>query len=117
MSVSRVKSQLKMPSPYDLIPVFSLVMDILWIYAWQIGLTHLQQLSMEKPSINFISYIVFSVGTYAFTRFLLTGREVDGIPFEELAEITGKSSESLRTRVSRLKEQLRTVFAQQNQTE
>jgi RNA polymerase sigma-70 factor (ECF subfamily) len=50
-------------------------------------------------------------------RFLLISREVEGIPFEELAEITGKSSESLRTRLSRLKEQLRTVFAQQNQTE
>jgi len=50
-------------------------------------------------------------------RFLLTSREVEGIPFEELAEITGKTSESLRTRISRLKEQLRTVFAQQNQTD
>ena len=63
-----------MPSPYDLIPVFSLVMDILWIYAWQIGLTHLQQLNLEIPPINFISYIIFSVGTYTFTRLLVAGR-------------------------------------------
>jgi RNA polymerase sigma-70 factor (ECF subfamily) len=50
-------------------------------------------------------------------RFLLTSREIEGIPFEELAEITGKSSESLRTRLSRLKEQVRTVFTQQYQTD
>jgi len=50
-------------------------------------------------------------------RFLLTSREIEGIPFEELAEITGKSSESLRTRLSRLKEQLRTVFTQQYQAD
>jgi DNA-directed RNA polymerase specialized sigma24 family protein len=42
---------------------------------------------------------------------------MEGVTFEELALITGKSSASLRTRISRLKEQLRTVFAQQNPME
>jgi RNA polymerase sigma-70 factor, ECF subfamily len=45
-------------------------------------------------------------------RFLITSREVEGIPFEELAQITGRSSQSLRTQVSRLKEKLRTTFEQ-----
>jgi RNA polymerase sigma-70 factor, ECF subfamily len=45
-------------------------------------------------------------------RFLITSREVDGMPFEELARIVGRSSESLRTQVSRLKEKLRTMFEQ-----
>jgi RNA polymerase sigma-70 factor, ECF subfamily len=45
-------------------------------------------------------------------RFLITSREVEGIPFDELARITGRSSESLRTQVSRLKEKLRDMFMQ-----
>ncbi len=47
-------------------------------------------------------------------RFLLTSREVEGIPFEDLAEITGKSSESLRTQVSRVKDKLRASFERLN---
>jgi RNA polymerase sigma-70 factor (ECF subfamily) len=47
-------------------------------------------------------------------RFLITSREVEGIPFEELAEITGRSSESLRTQISRLKERLRSMYEQLN---
>ena len=43
-------------------------------------------------------------------RFLLTSREAEGIPFEELAAIMGRSSESLRTQVSRMKEKLREMF-------
>ena len=43
-------------------------------------------------------------------RFLITSREVDGIPFDDLARIMGRSSESLRTQVSRLKEKLRDMF-------
>ena len=43
-------------------------------------------------------------------RFLLTSREVEGVPFEELALITGRRSESLRTQVSRMKENLRDMF-------
>ncbi len=43
-------------------------------------------------------------------RFLLTSREVEGIPFEEIAVIVGKSSESLRTQMSRMKEKLRDMF-------
>jgi len=43
-------------------------------------------------------------------RFLLTSREVEGIPFEELAGIVGRSSESLRTQMSRMKEKLRDMF-------
>jgi len=40
-------------------------------------------------------------------RFILTSREIEGITFEELSEITGKSSEALRTKVSRIKGLLR----------
>ena len=40
-------------------------------------------------------------------RFLLVAREVDGVPFEELADITGRSAGSLRTQVSRLRSTLR----------
>jgi len=40
-------------------------------------------------------------------RFLLVAREVDGVPFEELARITGRSAGSLRTQVSRMKNALR----------
>jgi RNA polymerase sigma-70 factor (ECF subfamily) len=40
-------------------------------------------------------------------RFILTGREIEGLTFEELSEITGKSSEALRTKVSRIKGLLR----------
>ena len=36
-------------------------------------------------------------------RFLLVAREVDGLSFEEIAEISGKTSASLRTRMSRIK--------------
>jgi RNA polymerase sigma factor (sigma-70 family) len=43
-------------------------------------------------------------------RFLLTSREVEGIPFEELSLIVGRSSESLRTQMSRMKEKLRDMF-------
>jgi RNA polymerase sigma-70 factor, ECF subfamily len=45
-------------------------------------------------------------------RFLITSREVEGIPFDELARMTGRSSESLRTQVSRLKERLRATYVQ-----
>jgi RNA polymerase sigma-70 factor, ECF subfamily len=45
-------------------------------------------------------------------RFLITSREVEGVPFEELARIVGKSSESLRTQVSRIKERLRATYGQ-----
>jgi RNA polymerase sigma-70 factor, ECF subfamily len=43
-------------------------------------------------------------------RFILTSREVEGLPFHELAAILGRSSESLRTQVSRMKEKLRELF-------
>lgn len=43
-------------------------------------------------------------------RYLLTAREVEGLSFEELAEVTGKSSASLRTAVSRIKAQLREEY-------
>jgi RNA polymerase sigma-70 factor (ECF subfamily) len=45
-------------------------------------------------------------------RFLITSREVEGIPFDELALVVGRSSESLRTQISRLKEKLRSVYEQ-----
>lgn len=37
-------------------------------------------------------------------RFLVVAREIDAMTFEEIAAITGKTSESLRTRMSRIKE-------------
>ncbi len=43
-------------------------------------------------------------------RFLIVSRELHGIPFEELAEITGQKSGALRTRLHRLKESIRTSF-------
>jgi RNA polymerase sigma-70 factor (ECF subfamily) len=42
-------------------------------------------------------------------RFLLVAKEVDGMTFEEIAAITGKSPESLRTRMSRMKDRIRSV--------
>ena len=44
-------------------------------------------------------------------RFLLVSREIDGIPFEELAEITGKTAGALRVEISRLKQKIRENFA------
>lgn len=43
-------------------------------------------------------------------RFLLVSREVNDIPFEELAEITGKNSGAHRTMLHRLKEHIRKGF-------
>jgi RNA polymerase sigma-70 factor (ECF subfamily) len=43
-------------------------------------------------------------------RFLLVSREVDGISFDELAEITGKTSGALRVEISRLKQKIRENF-------
>lgn len=40
-------------------------------------------------------------------RFLLVAREVDGVPFEELARITGRKPGALRTQLSRMKNALR----------
>jgi RNA polymerase sigma-70 factor, ECF subfamily len=41
-------------------------------------------------------------------RFLLVAREIDGLTFEEIADISGKTSEALRTRMSRMKERIAT---------
>jgi RNA polymerase sigma-70 factor (ECF subfamily) len=43
-------------------------------------------------------------------RFLLTAREIDNHSFEELEIMIGKSSGSLRTQVSRIKDNLRKEF-------
>jgi RNA polymerase sigma factor (sigma-70 family) len=43
-------------------------------------------------------------------RFLLTGREVLDLSYDELARITGRNSGSLRTQLSRLKEEIRRKF-------
>jgi len=43
-------------------------------------------------------------------RFLLTAREVDGLSYEELAVITGDAAGALRTRLSRLKSEIRKRF-------
>lgn len=39
-------------------------------------------------------------------RFLLVSKEIDGLSFEELEEITGRKSGALRTALSRLKKQI-----------
>jgi RNA polymerase sigma-70 factor, ECF subfamily len=39
-------------------------------------------------------------------RFLLVAREIDGMSFEEIAQVTGKSSEALRIRMFRLKDRI-----------
>jgi RNA polymerase sigma-70 factor (ECF subfamily) len=46
-------------------------------------------------------------GLTAEDRFLLVAKEVDGLTFEEIAAVSGKSPESLRTRMSRMKEKIR----------
>jgi RNA polymerase sigma-70 factor (ECF subfamily) len=43
-------------------------------------------------------------------RFLLTGREILDLSYDELAVITGRNAGSLRTQVSRLKEEIRKKF-------
>jgi RNA polymerase sigma-70 factor (ECF subfamily) len=43
-------------------------------------------------------------------RFLLTAREADGLSYEELAVITGDAAGALRTRLSRLKSEIRKRF-------
>jgi RNA polymerase sigma-70 factor (ECF subfamily) len=40
-------------------------------------------------------------------RFLLTAREVDGLSYEDLSAVTGESEGALRTRLSRLKSDIR----------
>jgi len=42
-------------------------------------------------------------------RFLLVAKEADELTFEEIAAISGKSPESLRTRMSRMKEKIRSI--------
>lgn len=44
-------------------------------------------------------------------RFLLVSREVDDMPFETIAEITGKNPGALRTQLHRVKEMVRKKFA------
>jgi len=43
-------------------------------------------------------------------RFLLVSREVDGISFDDLAQITGKTSGALRVEIMRLKQRIREDF-------
>lgn len=43
-------------------------------------------------------------------RFLLTGREILELSYDELAMITGKNAGSLRTQLSRLKDEIRQKF-------
>lgn len=50
-------------------------------------------------------------------RFLLTAKEVDGMSFDELAEITGITSGTLRTRLHRLKEKIRSRFSEKEPLE
>lgn len=39
-------------------------------------------------------------------RFLLVAKEIDGLRFDQIAEITGKTSESLRTKMFRIREKI-----------
>ncbi|NLP01638.1 MAG: sigma-70 family RNA polymerase sigma factor [Fibrobacter sp.] len=43
-------------------------------------------------------------------RFLLVAREIDGLTFEEIESVTGSSAGALRTRLHRLKENIRNRF-------
>ncbi|NLD99653.1 MAG: sigma-70 family RNA polymerase sigma factor [Fibrobacter sp.] len=43
-------------------------------------------------------------------RFLLIAREIDGLSFEEIADITGVSEGALRTKLHRLKENIKKNF-------
>jgi RNA polymerase sigma-70 factor (ECF subfamily) len=43
-------------------------------------------------------------------RFLLIAREIDDLSYDELAQVTGHSSGALRTRISRIKENIRQGF-------
>jgi DNA-directed RNA polymerase specialized sigma24 family protein len=43
-------------------------------------------------------------------RFLLTSREIQDLSYDELAQITGKNAGSLRTQLSRLKDEIRNNF-------
>ena len=43
-------------------------------------------------------------------RFLLVAREVNDIPFEDLAEITGQKAGALRTQLHRLKENIKSHY-------
>lgn len=45
-------------------------------------------------------------------RFLLVTREIDGLSFEEIAQICGISAGTLRTRLHRLKETIRNRFSE-----
>lgn len=45
-------------------------------------------------------------------RFLLVAREIDGLSFEEIAQICGTSAGALRTRLHRLKEAIRSRFSE-----
>lgn len=42
-------------------------------------------------------------------RFLLVAKEIDGLSFDQIAEITGKTSESLRTKMFRIREKIKTT--------
>ncbi|MBN1309300.1 MAG: sigma-70 family RNA polymerase sigma factor [Chitinispirillaceae bacterium] len=46
-------------------------------------------------------------------RFLLVAREIDNIPFDDLAAITGQNAGALRTRLHRLKETIRKSYPQE----
>ena len=48
-------------------------------------------------------------------RFLLVSREVEGMSFDEIAEVTGKSSAALRTRMSRIKQKISSILANKPQ--
>jgi RNA polymerase sigma-70 factor (ECF subfamily) len=53
---------------------------------------------------------VILAGLSADERFLLTGREIMDLSYDELAAITGKNAGSLRTQLSRLKDEIRKKY-------
>jgi RNA polymerase sigma-70 factor (ECF subfamily) len=58
-----------------------------------------------------VQKILFSLS--AEERFLLTGREILGFSYEELADITSKNAGLLRTQLFRLKEKIREKFGEE----
>jgi RNA polymerase sigma factor (sigma-70 family) len=67
-----------------------------------------QSVSDSLDSKEQVNAILASMS--ADERFLLTGREVLDLSYDELASITGKNAGSLRTQLSRLKEEIRKKF-------
>jgi RNA polymerase sigma-70 factor, ECF subfamily len=103
-----------------------------WIYriAYNAGMTLLTQQQRQREStVPFVEELAVGPRTadryetkelvnllldelQADERFILVAREVDGLSFEEIAEITGKTSEALRTRMFRIKAKVKEIMSE-----